>query len=833
MTQSNNPINMQSTSRFLFPNAKRWLAGIGMACMLAAHGSTVAAPSDEGPSASKDIEQQFKVPPASVRPQVWWHWMNANVSREGITADLESMKRAGLSQATIFTFGGLPQGTMVSAPQFYDMVEFAAKECERLGLKLGMHNSPGCVGSGGPWITPELSMKEVTSSEIQVRGPVKFHQKLSIPIHKHDFYRDVAVLAFPTPEDEVDHAAGENPVTITTNAPDIDVSELAGEPIQGGHLIIKGAPEEEFYYLQAEFAEPINLRTMLVKVPHDMGTGGFVHLSEDGVNFRRADRYEFKPRDAHGYAHVHLAGGESIKVKAVRLPFEWSVEHTKFPPIDHIKFTNRSMNPHIIDKALFEQPHNQNDFPHSRYMLAGMQRTMEEDTVIDPKSIVNLTSLMQPDGTLEWDVPPGDWTIMRFGFTTTGAKNGWFYWMGLECDKLAPEGIEASWNGMMKPAIERLGNLAGTVLVESLIDSFEVGGQNWTDKMPEKFQAQSGYDLIPYLPTFTGRTVGSPAITERFLWDLRRTIANLFATNYHAEFTRLCNESGLRSIAEPYWAPYEAMLSGSKIDIPMAEFWQGNFFDTSKPVSSIAHGYGKRIVAAESFTSRPPEYAGWRDDPYSLKALGDRMYTQGVNRFVFHSFIHQPWLNVKPGLTMGQHGIDLNRNNTWFELSGGWLQYLARCQYLLQEGRTIADVAYFTGQGAPVVDRPGNPPLPAGYYYDSINADLLMNHASVKDGRLVLKSGATYAVLVLTPDDPLMTPELLGKIKELVEDGLTVVGPPPTSSPSLKNYPACDQEINRLVKELWGETEGVGNRQYGWQGSRDPREIARYRFSKT
>ena len=615
------------------------------------------------------------------------------------------------------------------------------------------------------------------------------------------------MLAFPTPADELEPVTADNPVMITTNAPNVDVRGLAGNPIAGSRLVIEGSPEKDPYYIQAEFSKPTGLESILVKVPL-MGTGGYVYVSEDGVKFTRSVRYEFKPRDVHGYAHVNL-GDAPLKLKAVRLPFEWSFEGTKFPPISHLKFTNRSINPDIISKAVYDQPNNSNDMPMPRRMLDGMRRPVSRDSIIDPKSIINLSALMKPDGTLEWNIPPGKWTIMRFGYSTTGATNGWFYWSGLECDKLAPEGIEAAWNGMMKPIVERLGKLSGKVLVDCFIDSFEVGGQNWTEKMPEEFRAESGYDLIPFLPAMTGRTVGSPAISERFLWDLRRTIAELFAKNYHRGFTRLCHRAGLRSMAEPYWAPYESMLSGAQVDMPMAEFWQDGEFDTSKAISSIAHGYGKRIVPAESFTGVPGKHGSWKDDPYSMKAFGDLMYSQGVNRFVFHSFIHQPWLNIKPGLTMGAHGINLNRANTWFEVSTGWIQYLSRCQYLLQQGRTVADVAYFSGQGAPNVHRPGKPPRPDGDDYHSINADLLMNHAQVVDQRLVLESGARYAVLVLTPDDPLMTPELLSKIKEFVASGLTLLGAPPACSPSLKNYPECEQRMQALVRDLWGAFEGT------------------------
>lgn len=752
------------------------------------------------------IDKSFKNPPASAYPQVWWHWINGNVSREGITADLEAMKRVGISEAQIFTIAGSLPGPMRTLDQFYDMVDFAAKECERLGMTLTLANCSGWSSSGGPWVKPEQSMKEVTFGELQVEGGSTLTTQLPLPSHQHNFYRDIAVLAFPTPSGEENPVTPDNRVTFSSTAPGIDVSGLDRGEIDGQRLQIQGVPGEEPYYLQATFDKPVFLTAAMFKVPGSMATGGIMQYSEDGVAFRPGGRFELKPRQVTGYAVAEI-GKEPVKIKAIRFPFQFSFEKLRFPPFSHVKFSSRTaVNPHLLEKAASDKTHGEKDLtPH--HMLEGMRRKIPEGAAIQLDSIVNLTARMQADGTLTWDVPAGNWTIVRFGYTTTGAGNANGQWGGLEGDKLDPEGIQTVWKGMMQPIIERLGPLAGKTLVSSLIDSYEVGGQNWTLRMPEEFKRARGYDITPFLPAFTGRTVDSPEVTERFLWDLRRTVSDLFARNYLQAFTALCNKAGLKSLAQPYQGPYETMQYGSGVDIPMAEFWQDLSWYPVKAVSSLANGYGKPVVAAESFTGNA-EHGSWKDDPYSMKAFGDWMYCLGVNRFVFHSYVHQPWLNAKPGLTLGQHGINMNRANTWFEVSGGWLNYLSRCQYLLQLGRTRADVAYFCGQGSPNLHRPGNPPLPRGYSYDSINADLLMNHAKVEKGRLVLKSGASYAVLVLTPEDPLMTPELLGKIKELVKNGLTVLGPPPACSPSLQNYPACDQEIKRLVQELWGDVGG-------------------------
>jgi hypothetical protein len=754
---------------------------------------------------SSSLESTFQSPPSSTFPGVWWHWINGNVTREGITADLESMKRVGISEAQVLLINGSLPGKMRTMDQFFELIQFAAEECNRLGLTLTVANCPGWSSSGGPWVKPEQSMKAVTFSEIQAQGGSTLEQKLPLPPRKHDFYRDIAVLAFPTPSDETNPIAPDNHVTFSCNAPGIDLSGLDKGPIDGQKLQVNGVPGSTPYYLQATFEKPVFITTAMFKIPHSMATGGRMQISQDGVKFSQGPSFELKPVQVTGYANAEI-DKNPVMVKAIRFPFEFSFEKTKFPPISHVKFTSRTVNPELISKAIYDKPHHE-DIKMPQFMQAGMKRKIPEGATIELSKVVDLTSLMQPDGSLKWKVPAGNWTVVRFGYTSTGVNNANGQWTGLECDKLDPAGIEAAWSGMMTPLVERLRSLIGKTFVGSLVDSFEVGGQNWTARMPEEFKKTCGYDITSFLPAFTGRTIESPAVTERFLWDLRRTISDLVAKNYYAHFTELCHQAGLKSYMEPYIGPFDSMECGSKVDFPMAEFWQDVQWKSVKMVSSLADGYGKSVVAAESYTAHPA-HGSWKDDPYSMKGFGDLMYCQGVNRFIYHSFVHQPWLNVKPGLKLGAHGCNMNRANTWFEVSGGWLKYQSRCQYMLQHGRTLADVAYFVGQGSPNFDRPGNPPIPRGYAYDSINNDLLMNHAKVENGRLVLKSGASYAVLVLTPEDPMMTPELLKKIKGFVQDGLTVVGPPPPCSPSLRNYPACDQEINRLVQELWGDVQG-------------------------
>jgi len=428
------------------------------------------------------------------------------------------------------------------------------------------------------------------------------------------------------------------------------------------------------------------------------------------------------------------------------------------------------------------------------------------------QAMIDLTSKLMANGQLNWHVPAGNWVILRIGYTPTGVNNhpAAFGGEGLECDKFSQAALDAHWAGFMQKILNDIGPLAGKGLNSSLIDSYEVGGQNWTKNFRAEFQKRRGYDPLKFLPSFTGLVVDNPAVSERFLWDLRRTIADLFAENYFGHFAELCHQHGLLNAVEPYTGPFESIQSGAPADVVMGEFWSGSQGHASvKLAASIAHIYGKTIVGAESFTAAPGPHSGrWQEDPYSLKTLGDLVYCQGLNRYIFHRYALQPWTNAWPGMTMGQWGFHFERTETWWHQGQAWIDYISHCQFLLQQGRAGADAAYFTGESAPVEMRQGNPALPAGYDYDAVNADVL-RHATVKNGRLTLASGANYAVLILPPQDVNMTPQTLRRIRELVRAGATVVGPRPQYSPSLTDYPKCDVLVKKIADELWANCDGT------------------------
>jgi hypothetical protein len=617
------------------------------------------------------LERGFATPPASARPHTWWHWINGNISKEGITADLEAMAHAGMGGAQIFNVDvGIPAGkTPFMSHEWFDAMAHAAREADRLGLELCFHNCAGWSSSGGPWITPERSMQMLTWSETTVVGGARFVGKLPQPETRAGFYRDICVLAVKRP--------------------------------------------------------PV---------------------------------------------------GDTMRLPGIR------------------------------PKAAFERAGDAD--PGEGAAPAG---------AVTPLSGVAVLSCAA-DGALTWGAPPGEWTLLRMGHTSTGETNhpAPASGLGLESDKLSQEATDLHWAKGIKPLLAALGPLAGKTLNNTLIDSYEVGSENWTPAFRAEFRKRRGYDPLPYLPIVTGRVIESAAVSERFLWDLRRTVADLYAANYIGRFRELAHRSGLKLSLEPYGnGMFDNLQIGAEADIPMGEFWVGGgAAETIKIAASAAHTAGRPIVGAESFTA-DVQNGRWLVEPYGIKPLGDRIFTLGVNRYIFHRYAHQPWLDLKPGMTMGPWGMHLERTQTWWETGApAWLRYVARCQYLLQSGRFVADAVLFCGDGVPG-DVPQRGALPDGYDYDGCDRTILMRMA-VRNGALALPSGMRYRILVLPPSR-WMTPETLRKIAGLVKAGATVVGPRPVRSPSLSGYPQCDAEVARLADEVWGDCDGaaVTEHRYG------------------
>jgi hypothetical protein len=682
--------------------------------------------------------------------------MNGNITREGITADLEAMKQIGLGGATIVNVDcDIPRGNVpFMSPEWRDDFKFAVQEANRLGFKLCVENCAGWSSSGGPWNTPANAMQCLTSSETETTGPRTFDAVLAKPRVELGFYRDVTVLAFKAPESAAAETAGS----------------------AAGNLLIKRA---------------------VYGAPNDGGskdvTGRIVAMVKRGEKSVVASNDEMGGDPESGQVK-RLTVDFTLDGKPGTLSVEENEEFI-FPFSASQLTAARSRDKTAADETFVHPPR---------------ATARSRAGIIPREGIVDLTARLAADGRLKWNVPEGKWIILRVGYTPTGVNNhpapkeG----LGLECDKLSEAALDAHWNGFMQKVLDDIGPLAGKALDSSLIDSYEVGGQDWTANFREEFKKRRGYDPLKFLPTFTHRVVESPKATERFLWDMRRTVADLFAENYYRHFAELCHQRGLKSAVEPYTGPFDSPQCGAPADVVMGEFWTGSQGNPSvKLAASIAHAYGKTIVGAESFTAGPS--AGrWQNDPYSLKALGDLMYCQGLNRYYFHRYAMQPWTNRWPGMTMGQWGFHFERTETWWQQGKAWIDYISRCEFLLQQGRAVADAAYFNGESVPVELRAGNPTLPEGYDSDAVDADVLRD-ATVKNGRITLASGANYAVLILPPSDINLRPQTLRDIRRLVRAGGTVVGPRPENSPSLEDYPRCDAQVKEMAAELWGKCDGT------------------------
>ena len=751
--------------------------------------SSALAFADTALPSGRGLEKNFAAPPDSAAPRTWWHWMNGSVTKAGITADLEAMRRVGIRGATIVVINAVPAGPVhFGSPAFFDMVKFAASEAKRLGIALGLENCAGWSSSGGPWVTPDKSMLDVVTSEKTVAGPASFSGPLPQPERQHDFYRDFRVIAFPTLDGDEVRMAAASP-TITASVPNFRIEK------SGGYRL-PYAKENSPQYLQFEFAQPFAARTVVIEASGHDSAGGRIEASDDGHAFHTVrnfvleleagrQTYAIPPTCARFY-RISFTRSNG-RAAAMVIP---TVEFLASPRLDNWLLKCDGATSRLPDTA----------FDTSRTPIP------PESMVVHSSRIVDLTSKMDAAGNLAWKVPPGKWTVLRVGYTTNGMTNhpappdG----TGLECDKLSRTAARAFWDGLLTKVTHDLGPLVGpsTGFTHTLIDSYEVGCQNWTPEFATEFKKRCGYDLLPYLPLYTGRVVDSPAISERVLWDVRRTIADLFAENYYSYFAELAHQHGITLEAEPYGGgPFDDMRSGRDADRVMGEFWwPGSEMGSVKLAASIAHLYGKSIVGAESFTS---DEGGWNMSPPTMKALGDRAFTLGINSYTFHRYAMQPWVDRWPGMTMGRNGSNLDRTNTWWEQGAAWLRYVSRCQYLLQQGYFVGDVLAYEGEGSPAcATAPSRSELPDGYDFDNCNTDVILHRLAVKDGNLVVPNGAVYHVLLMRRTTK-MTPTLLRKLKELSDGGATILADRPEQSPSLTNYPQCDVEVRKLADQLW------------------------------
>ncbi len=750
-----------------------------------------------------ELDHGFLQPPPSARPRTLWMWMNGNVTADGITRDLEAMRRAGLGGALIFNVGEyIPQGPVdYGGEAWLKLMTHAAREADRLGLQLAMHNCPGWSSSGGPWITPAMAMQQLVWSETKIAGPRRGAIDLPRPYTNLGFYRDIGVLAFPSlPGEERPFAELLSRITDDQGA-SVEKKLLTDRDFATS---VTAGPDHPLVFA---FTEPFEARAISISYSAGGSTLSFtLEAGDDGTNFHPVKR--LTPASPRAIEIGSLADNfEPVRARYFRLT------PARARAVGEVELYHSARIPGWNYKANFAYRSARQDGPPPE---------VAKEFAIDPAQVIDLTGKMDAQGRLQWNAPPGSWTILRLGHTASGRRNiaapdaG----VGLECDKLSRAATQFHFEHGLGGLLKALGPLAGKSFTGLEVDSYEVGMQNWTAGFETEFKTRNGYDLLRYLPAMTGRCVGDAEISERFLWDLRRTQAEMVADNYYGELRELCGRRGMKLYVEPYGAgpgPYDELQIAGRADVPMGEFWAHFPWDDTPSVrlaASAAHVHGRPIVAGESFTATE-EQSRFLDYPYALKTTGDLAFSLGLNQMFFHRFAHQPHPTAAPGMTMGPWGFNFDRNNPWFEKSSPWLEYLARCQFLLQQGTFVADVLYFTGEGSPQMSKRLTPELPPGYNFDAVDAEVLLGKVRVDNGRIVLPGGASYRLLLLPDDLKSMTPELLRKLRDLVAEGATLVGPKPGFSPSLRGYPASDAEVRQIADKLWGTAANSGSRVFG------------------
>lgn len=781
------------------------------------------------PSA-KDIQLEtdtllngFVTLPDSTKPFIYWYWISDNISREGITKDLEAMAEVGIGTAFIGNIGldDQPYGNVkVLTKEWWNLTEHAIREAKRIGVNIGMFNSPGWSQSGGPWVKPAEAMRYLISSETKIKGG----QMVNIILPQaRDTFQDVKVLAYPQPLLDGRNISVMSPV-ILVNGQTADTLQALVDNLYDKEISIP--VKDRTATIDIRVNKPYLARSIAI---HPSAFRFRCQVEVKALiegKFKTISHFDFdRSNDKKGVAPIPLAP------VAIALPL---TESTHFQLVfsrtqisgkakDRIALTEITLSPAPVLERFIEKQlavMYQTPLPYwKEYQWQPQASSGTEAMNVSAEAVLDISDRMQPDGTLKWNAPPGDWIINRIGLSPTGTKNSPTSpeAQGLEVDKMSKKYLANHFDAYVGELLRRMPAADRTAFKYVVADSYEVGPENWTEGFQQDFIDRFHYDPVPYLPVITGRIINSADHSDRFLWDLRRLIADKIAYQYVGGLRELCEKNGLRVWLENYghWGfPSEFLMYGGQSHEIGGEFWnEGTLGDVEcKAASSAAHIYGINRVYAESFTASAK---GFERDPAYLKKRGDWSFTEGINHVLLHVYIHQPYEDKFPGMN-AWFGTEFNRKNTWFTQSKSWIEYQRRCMYMLQQGKPVSDVCYFIGEDAPKMTGIREPELPKGYSFDYINAEVIINKMRVKDGVLELPGGMSYKMMVLPPLKT-MRPELLKKISELVDAGAIILGPKPERSPSLQDFPSADNEVKRMASILWGNIDGkkITARRYG------------------
>ena len=778
----------------------------------------------------------FVRPPQSARPRVWWHWMNGNISKEGIKLDLEWMHGVGVAgfqnfDAALATPQVVDHRLAYMTPEWKDAFKYATTLADQLGMEEAIAGSPGWSESGGPWVPGPEAMKKYVWSETIVEGGKPFTGTLAHPpsnngpfqnlpaassaFSEPQFYSDSSVVAYrlptPVPQPRITWSSGSlDPVLLT----DGDLVATTSLP---------KAPVGEKAWIQYEFPQPQQISALTIvrrsAGPNDdyfargggPGPSEFLEAGDDGAT------YHVIASVPKGGSAEHTISFVPVTAKYFRVTFETTPSRT--PAAADIALSELLLHPdarvnRFEEKAAFTQMPDLYGFA---------TPDLSSAAVIHKSDVIDLSAKLHPDGTLDWTSPAGAWVVLRIGYSLTGSTNNpaTREATGLEVDKLNAHYVKNYMDQYLDSYKQTVGaDFMGKRGIRYVInDSWEAGTQNWTDDMIADFTRLRGYDPHPWLPVLAGHVVESAQASDRFLWDLRKTIADLTATEHYGQLEKTLHERGMGHYGESHESGRAFIADGMEVkkmnEIPMSAMWVQtpgvnkelyNYDADDRESASVAHIYGQNLAAAESMTARGD--SSWMWSPATLKPTADQELVNGINRFVIHESAHQPLLDKAPGLTLGPYGQWFNRNETWAEQARPWIDYLARSSYMLQQGRFAADILYFYGEDSNLtaIFVSSAPNLPAGYGFDYVNADALIHMFHAANGRITTASGMNYRLLALDPYSKHMSLPVLRAIYELVEQGAVVAGPKPTDTPSLADNQA---EFTRLSQELFGDGTGV------------------------
>ena len=807
------------------------------------------------------LKQQFKNPPASSKPWVFWYWMQGAVSKQGITADLEAMQQAGIGGAYLMpikdTSATIPFQPVVRqlTPEWWAMVNFSMQEAKRLHLQLAMHVSDGFALAGGPWISPEMSMQKLVWTKAYVKGGTDKTYTLERPEAAEGYYKDVAVYAWPATSRQAFSDTVQVPAVTTSNG------------LKANFLCYETEGKESFKsdtacWIQYRYQSLFTCRSVRIR------TGGnnyqaqrlIIQACNDGMHFKTITRLNPARSGWQDTDEDYTYAIPVTKARYFRFVYDKEGTEPGAEDLDAAKWkpSLKLAGIYLSDEPVINQYEAKNG---SVWRIAAANTNPPpEDSAVALKDLINLTGKMDSTGKLRWNMPPGNWVIIRMGHTSTGHTNATGgAGRGLECDKFNPMAVRLQFNNWFGKAFEKTDKgLAAQVLKIFHTDSWECGSQNWSPVFAGEFKKRRGYDIMNYLPAMAGIPIENTLVSEQFLHDVRLTIAELVNDNFYAILKKLAHEKGCQFSAESV-APTmlsDGMLHYKNADIPMGEFWM-NSPTHDKPNDMLdaisgAHVYGKRLIQAEAFTS---VRMNWAEHPGNLKSTGDRNFALGINKMVLHVFVHNPWMDRKPGMTLDGVGVYFQRDQTWWKQGKAWIDYLRRCQFLLQMGRPVADIAVFTGEelprrsllpdrlvntlpgifgrekvekeiirlkneGTPLRQKPDGVTHSAnmadpedwtdplnGYAYDSFNPDALQL-AAVKNGRIVLPGGASYALLVIPykqamqPNDGYMSVAVAKKLQQLIKEGATILMD--TAYHHSIGMKTADMEIETIMKQLSG-----------------------------